>query len=58
VERLLELQAQIVDPTNFLMFTGSQLTHTLQVLTDHNGRVEPRIIRASKVGLTALDSRV
>jgi hypothetical protein len=32
VERLLELQAQIVDPTNTLMFTGSQLTHTLQVL--------------------------
>jgi hypothetical protein len=32
VERLLELQAQIVDPTNFFMFTGSQLTHTLQVL--------------------------
>jgi predicted HD phosphohydrolase len=32
VERLLELQAQIVDPTNFFMFTGSQLTHTLQAL--------------------------
>ena len=32
VERLLELQAQIIDPTNFFMFTGSQLTHTLQVL--------------------------
>jgi Myo-inositol oxygenase len=32
VERLLELQAQIIDPTNVLMFTGSQLTHTLQVL--------------------------
>jgi Myo-inositol oxygenase len=32
VERLLELQAQIIDPTNILMFTGSQLTHTLQVL--------------------------
>ena len=32
MERLLELQAQIVDPTNFFMFTGSQLTHTLQVL--------------------------
>jgi Myo-inositol oxygenase len=32
VERLLELQAQIIDPTNTLMFTGSQLTHTLQVL--------------------------
>ena len=32
VERLLELEAQIVDPTNIFMFTGSQLTHTLQVL--------------------------
>jgi hypothetical protein len=32
VERLLELQAQIIDPTNFYIFTGSQLTHTLQVL--------------------------
>jgi hypothetical protein len=32
VERLLELQAQIVDPTNIFLFTGSQLTHTLQVL--------------------------
>src|SRR5512146_1120307 len=32
VERLLELQAQIIDPTNIFMFTGSQLTHTLQVL--------------------------
>jgi hypothetical protein len=32
VERLLELEAQIVDPTNFYLFTGSQLTHTLQVL--------------------------
>ena len=32
VERLLELQAQIIDPTNILMFTGSQLTHTLQML--------------------------
>jgi hypothetical protein len=26
------LQAQIIDPTNFFMFTGSELTHTLQVL--------------------------
>ena len=32
VERLLELEAQVIDPTNILMFTGSQLTHTLQVL--------------------------
>ncbi len=32
VERLLELLAQIVDPTNFYLFCGSQLTHTLQVL--------------------------
>jgi Myo-inositol oxygenase len=32
VERLLELEAQIIDPTNIFMFTGSQLTHTLQVL--------------------------
>jgi hypothetical protein len=32
VERLLELLAQIIDPTNLFMFTGSQLTHTLQVL--------------------------
>jgi hypothetical protein len=32
VERLLELQAQIIDPTNVFLFTGSQLTHTLQVL--------------------------
>jgi hypothetical protein len=32
VERLLELQAQIIDPTNIYIFTGSQLTHTLQVL--------------------------
>jgi Myo-inositol oxygenase len=32
VERLLELQAQIIDPTNILLFAGSQLTHTLQVL--------------------------
>jgi hypothetical protein len=30
VERLLEAQVQIIDPTNILMFTGSQLTHTLQ----------------------------
>jgi predicted HD phosphohydrolase len=29
---MLELHAQIVDPTNFFMFTGSQLTHTLQAL--------------------------
>jgi hypothetical protein len=26
------LQAQIIDPTNVFMFTGSQLMHTLQVL--------------------------
>jgi Myo-inositol oxygenase len=32
VERLLELEAQIIDPTNIFMFTGSQLAHTLQVL--------------------------
>ena len=32
VERLLELEAQIIDPTNRFLFTGSQLTHTLQVL--------------------------
>jgi hypothetical protein len=32
VERLLELLAQIIDPTNFYLFCGSQLTHTLQVL--------------------------
>src|SRR3984893_5051509 len=32
VERLLELLAQIVDPTNVWLFCGSQLTHTLQVL--------------------------
>src|SRR5258705_6114109 len=32
MERLLELQAQIIDPTNTLLFTGSQLTHALQVL--------------------------
>ena len=32
VERLLELEAQIIDPSNYLLFTGSQLTHTLQVL--------------------------
>lgn len=32
VERLLELEAQIIDPTNVFLFTGSQLTHTLQVL--------------------------
>src|SRR3954447_8336718 len=32
VERLLELLAQIVDPTNIFLFCGSQLTHTLQVL--------------------------
>jgi hypothetical protein len=32
VERLLELQAQIIDPTNIFLFTGSQLMHTLQVL--------------------------
>jgi Myo-inositol oxygenase len=32
VERLLELEAQIIDPTNILLFAGSQLTHTLQVL--------------------------
>jgi hypothetical protein len=32
VERLLELQAQVIDPTNTFLFTGSQLTHTLQVL--------------------------
>ena len=41
VERLLELEAQIIDPTNILMFTGSQLTHTLQVLE-----------RMEKAGLT------
>jgi hypothetical protein len=32
VERLLELLAQIIDPTNFYLYVGSQLTHTLQVL--------------------------
>jgi hypothetical protein len=32
VERLLELLAQIIDPTNFYLYCGSQLTHTLQVL--------------------------
>jgi hypothetical protein len=32
VERLLELLAQIVDPTNVFLYCGSQLTHTLQVL--------------------------
>src|SRR5215475_3140068 len=32
VERLLELLAQIVDPTNVCLYCGSQLTHTLQVL--------------------------
>jgi hypothetical protein len=32
VDRLLELLAQIVDPTNCHLFCGSQLTHTLQVL--------------------------
>lgn len=32
VERLLELLAQIVDPTNFYLYCASQLIHTLQVL--------------------------
>ena len=32
VERLLELLAQVVDPTNLWLFCGSQLTHSLQVL--------------------------
>lgn len=32
VERLMELLAQIIDPTNFYLYCGSQLTHTLQVL--------------------------
>jgi hypothetical protein len=32
VYRLLELLAQVVDPTNFYLYCGSQLTHTLQVL--------------------------
>jgi hypothetical protein len=32
VERLLELLAQIVDPSNMFLYCGSQLTHTLQVL--------------------------
>lgn len=32
VERLLELLAQIIDPTNSYLYCGSQLTHTLQVL--------------------------
>jgi len=32
VERLLELLAQIIDPTNVCLYCGSQLTHTLQVL--------------------------
>ena len=32
MERLLELLAQIVDPTNFYLYCGSQLTHTFQVL--------------------------
>jgi hypothetical protein len=32
VHRLLELLAQIIDPTNLYLYCGSQLTHTLQVL--------------------------
>ncbi len=32
VYRLLELQAQIIDPTNLYLYCGSQLTHTLQIL--------------------------
>lgn len=37
MERLLELEAQIIDPTNTLLFTGSQLTRTLQVLESMEG---------------------
>jgi hypothetical protein len=32
VYRLLELLAQIIDPANYYLYCGSQLTHTLQVL--------------------------
>jgi hypothetical protein len=32
VERLLELLAQIIDPSNTYLYCGSQLVHTLQVL--------------------------
>lgn len=32
IERLLELQAQVIDPTNLYLYCGSQLTHTLQIL--------------------------
>ncbi len=32
VERLLELLAQVIDPSNICLYCGSQLTHTLQVL--------------------------
>ncbi len=32
VYRLLELQAQIIDPTNLYLYCGSQLTHTLQIM--------------------------
>jgi hypothetical protein len=41
VERLLELLAQIIDPTNFYLFCGSQLTHTLQVLESMENEVDP-----------------
>jgi hypothetical protein len=37
VDRLLELQAQVIDPTNVFLFAASQLTHTLQVLESMEG---------------------
>ncbi|WP_395665756.1 inositol oxygenase family protein [Methylocella sp.] len=32
IYRLLELQAQVIDPTNLYLYCGSQLTHTLQIM--------------------------
>jgi hypothetical protein len=48
VERLLELLAQIVDPTNFYLFGGSQLLHTLQVLEsmEKDGITDPEFLAA------------
>jgi hypothetical protein len=59
VQRLLELLAQVIDPSNLFLYCTSQLTHTLQVLesmeeagvTDHDLYVMTLIHDLGKISL-------
>ncbi len=54
VHRLLELLAQVVDPSNFYLYCGSQLIHTLQILESMeragiNEKTDPDMIVATLI---------